>query len=292
MRLRSIFVAVVLAFSAGGVLAQSPDRPPAELVQGRTEFARKNFNGAYLLLLPFAHRGNAEAQFLLGRMSDEGGGGIALDPREAARWYRQAASLDYAPAHYMLAMAYATGRGVTQTPTLALDHLEKAASLDYTPAILDLASLYDDGRGVEPDRPRGYALFRRAADLGNTEARFVVGERLTSGDGTDPNRDEARRWYQLAAGRGHPGAMFRLAQIGYGLDKGNDSRVVAYAFLTLAMQRGASYIRGEAQKLRDQLARTMIQTDIDQAMQRVRSWKPSPPMPGDAFDPDDPYNSP
>ncbi len=267
---------------------------PADFLQGKAEFEKGNFNGAYLLLLPYAHRGEPEAQYIMGRMSDEGGGGIALDPREAARWYRLSAAKDFPKALYALAKASAVGRGMEQSPEKALEFLMRAANLNFTPAILDVASLFDDGRGVEADREKALDWYKRAADIGNTEARFVMGERLFTGDGTEMDRDAARGWYDLAAGRGHPGAMFRLAQIGMAAasNMNIEYRISAYAWLTLAQQRGGPTIRKEATEQRNQLGSAMIQPDIDRAMARVRAWKPAPPIKGEPVDPDDPYNDP
>jgi TPR repeat protein len=287
-------VRLLLALVALGLAAAQAPAPtmPPHFQQGKADFEKGNFSGAYLLLLPFAQAGNPEAQFMIGRMSDEGGGAIALDPVEAARWYRLAAAKDYPKALYALAKAFVIGRGVEQSAQRALEYLTRAADVDFTPALLDLASLYDDGRGVEADRAKALSLYRRAADLGNTEARFVVGERLYNGDGVAQARDEARRWYDLAAGRGHPGALFRLAQIGFGRQQNVDYRVNAYTWLTLAQQRGGPEIRKEATELRNKLATTMIQVDIDAAMARVRAWRPEPPLKGEPVDPEDPFNDP
>jgi TPR repeat protein len=302
MRAGAIFAAMLTAGTAlaqtpGPLPERAPPPPPpareaADFAQGKVEFQKGNLGPAYLLLLPHAQRGNAEAQFLVGSISDTGGGGIDLDAREAARWYRMAAQRDWAPAHWRLAKAYATARGVELSAGRALDHLTRAAELDFTPAILDLAGLLDDGRGVVRDREKALIWYKRAAELGNTEARFIVGERLFRGDGAAEDRGEARRWYDLAAARGHPGAMFRLAQIGFGRDSGVDYRINAYFQLTMAIQRGGPDVRREAQELRDRLARTMIDVDVSSAMQRVRNWKPSPPVPGEPVDPEDTYNRP
>ncbi len=276
-------------------LAPAPAPQPVDFLQGKAAFEKGDYNGAYLLLLPYAHRGNPEAQYLVGRMSDEGGIGIALDPREAVRWYRMAAAKDYPQALYALAKGSATGRGMAKAdPAQALEFLMRAANVDFTPAILDVAALYDDGRGVEQDRAKAFDWYERAAKLGNTEARFVLGERLYTGDGVDMDRDTARQWYDLAAGRGHPGAMFRLAQMG--VAKANNMnieyRVDAYAWTTLAQQRGGPTVRKEATELRNQLGLAMIQVDIDRAMAKVRAWKPQPPLRGEPVDPEDPYNAP
>ncbi len=272
-------------------MAPAPAMPP-DYLQGKAEFEKGNFNSGYLLLLPYAQRGNPEAQFMLGRMSDEGGGGIVLDPREAVRWYRLSAAKDFPKALYALAKAAAIGRGMAQSPGQALDYLRRAAEVDFTPAVLDMASLYDDGRGVDADRTAAFGWYMRGAELGNTEARFMVGERLYNGDGVGQNRDEARRWYTLAGGRGHPGALFRLAQIGFGRPLNADLRITNYTWLTLAQQRGGPEIRKEATDLRTKLAATMIQVDIDAATARARAWKPEPPLKGEPVDPEDPYNDP
>ena len=268
-------------------------RGPDDLVRGKAEFDKGNFGPAYLLLLPQGQRGDVEAQYLLGRISDEGGGGIALDPREAMRWYRQAASKNFPKALYTMARAYATGRGVPPDPQEALNYLSRAADADFTPALLDMASLFDEGRGVEGDRAHAYALYKRAADLGNTEARFMIAERLYAGDGIAMDREEAQRWYVAASSRGHPGALFRMAQFGFGTNRTSvEYRVNAYAWLTLAQQRGGPDVRAEATALRNELAKAMIQVDIDAAMARVRAWRPSPVPIGDVSDPEDPYNDP
>ncbi|MCA3262140.1 MAG: sel1 repeat family protein [Telmatospirillum sp.] len=266
---------------------------PEDLTAGKAEFAKGNYGTAYVLLLPYGQRGDPEAQFMLGRISDEGGNGVALDPREALRWYRLAATKEYPKALYAIARAYATGRGVDADPQQAINYLTRAANVDFTPALLDMASLFDGGRGIDRDRAQAFALYKRAAELGNTEARFVIAERLYNGDGTGADRAEAQRWYMAAGARGHPGALFRMAQLGFGTNRASvEYRVNAYTWLTLAQQRGGAEVRAEATTVRNELAKTMIQVDIDTAMARVRAWRPSPPSANDAIDPEDPYNDP
>ncbi len=266
---------------------------PEDLTLGKAEFAKGNFGPAYVLLLPHGQRGNPEAQFMLGRISDEGGNGVALDPREALRWYRLSATKEFPKALYAIARAYAAGRGIGVDAQQAINYLTRAANVDFTPALLDMAALFDGGRGIDRDRAQAFALYKRAAELGNTEARFVVAERLMAGDGVRMDTNEAQRWYMAAGGRGHPGALFRMAQLGFGTNRASvEYRVNAYTWLTLAQQRGGAEVRAEATTVRNELAKTMIQVDIDTAMARVRAWRPSPPSANDAIDPEDPYNDP
>jgi uncharacterized protein len=65
-----------------------------------------------------AEKGNAEAQFALGRLFATGKG-VKHDEEEAQRWIRAAASQGYAPAQAKLGSRYATGNGMQQDDRLA-----------------------------------------------------------------------------------------------------------------------------------------------------------------------------
>ena len=72
-----------------------------------------------------AKQGNADAQFNLGVMY-ENGEGVRQDDAEAVRWYRQAAEQGLAQAQYNLGVEYETGRGVHQDLALAQEWYGKA----------------------------------------------------------------------------------------------------------------------------------------------------------------------
>src|SRR4051812_46035693 len=92
----------------------------ADFLTGEAAYNAGNYNDAYLQLLGPGHAGDPRAQYMLGQMSDSGLGPIALDPREAVRWYRLAAERNYPEAQYALARAYAVGRGVPQDKNQSL----------------------------------------------------------------------------------------------------------------------------------------------------------------------------
>ncbi|HFA5965852.1 tetratricopeptide repeat protein [Neisseria gonorrhoeae] len=75
--------------------------------------------------LQVAEQGNAEAQFNLGLMYDNGQG-VRQDYAEAVRWYRQAAEQGHAVAQKNLGVMYYDGRGVRQDLALAQQWLGKA----------------------------------------------------------------------------------------------------------------------------------------------------------------------
>jgi hypothetical protein len=74
--------------------------------------------GDYVTLLRIyqaqANRGNANAQYMLGLMYEEGRRGVPRDYGEAAKWYRKAADQGHSEAQRNLAVMYREGRGVPQ----------------------------------------------------------------------------------------------------------------------------------------------------------------------------------
>ncbi len=67
---------------------------------------------------PLAENGNADAQYKLGFMYEEGRG-VPLDGIESAKWYRKAARQGHAAAQRSLGLKYEYGLGVPQDYVLA-----------------------------------------------------------------------------------------------------------------------------------------------------------------------------
>jgi TPR repeat protein len=247
----------------------------ADLRTGEAAYKAGNYGDAYLQLLAPAHAGDPRAQYLLGQMSDSGLGPIALDPREAVRWYTLAAGKKHAEAQYALARAYAFGRGVKQDKEQAVKWLASAAELDFEQALLDLAQLYDDARGVEKDSVRATALIERAATLGNPDAQYLYAERLIAGTGIKKDEREAWAWFRRAADAGQPAALYRIGRVILAKHRSIEENIEAYALLTLATQRGSGEVKRDAARDRGELAKEMTPGDIASAMQRIKAWKPA-----------------
>lgn len=259
---------IVLAVAATGAAH-------ADFVTGEAAYKAGNYNDAYLQLLGPGHAGDPRAQYLLGQMSDSGRGTIALDPREAVRWYRLAAAKNHPESQYALARAYAVGRGVQQDKEQSLTWLKSAAGLDFEPAMLDLAELFDGGRGIDPDPMKATALLERAATLGNPDAQYRYAERLISGTGIKRNEQEAWSWFKRAADAGQPAALYRMGRVILAKHRSIDENIEAYALLTLASQRGSGDVKRDASRDRGELTKEMTPGDIASAMQRVKAWKPT-----------------
>ncbi|MBI3451590.1 MAG: sel1 repeat family protein [Rhodospirillales bacterium] len=241
------------------------------------EIKAKNYGPAYLRLLPLGQKGDPRAQLLLGRMSDNGWGPIALDPREAARWYRMAAENKNAEAQFTLANAYAFGRGVPQDTKEAFTWLRRAANNNHIPAMLGLASLYDGGRGVAKNPAAATQWIRRAADRGNLWAIYHYGERLENGKGIQANPDEAMTWFRRAAESGYADAIHRVSQFWLNSEGGaptTEQDISTYMMLTLSMERGNDALKKQAAEERAILANRMTPDDIATATARAKAWKP------------------
>jgi len=264
------------------VLTVAANAAHADFRTGEAAFKSGNYNDAYLQLLGPGHAGDPRAQYLLGQMSDSGLGPIALDPKEAVRWYSLAAARKHPESQYALARAYAFGRGVKQDKGEALKWLTSAAELEFEQAMLDLAELYDTGRGVTKDPLRAAILIARAASLGNPDAQYLYGERLMTGTGFPQDQKQAWAWFKRAADAGQPAALYRIGRVKLTTTRSIEDNIEAYALLTLATQRGNGEVKRDAARDRGELAKDMTPGDIAAAMQRVRAWKPAErPAPGE-----------
>ena len=76
--------------------------------------------------LQAAEQGNAQAQFNLGLMYDQGRG-VRQNHAQAVQWYRKAAEQGDAEAQLNLGNIYANGRGVRQDYAQAVQWYRKAA---------------------------------------------------------------------------------------------------------------------------------------------------------------------
>jgi uncharacterized protein len=94
---------------------------------GYQSYLKGDFQAAYEEWLPLAELGDAEAQFNLGVMYDEGAG-LDQDYAIAARWYRKAADQGFVDAQTNLGMMYYEGQGIPRDLAAAAEWFRRAAS--------------------------------------------------------------------------------------------------------------------------------------------------------------------
>jgi len=159
----------------------------AGLKEGYAALARKDYTTAMKEYRPLAERGNAEAQYRVGRMY-EFGQGVPQDKAQGIAWIRKAAAQNHADAQQELGVIYATGDGVKQDDVQAVAWFRKAATQGDATAQYNLGLLYAKGQGVAKDYAQAIAWWRQSAAQGNEDAQFKLGVVYHTGQGV--SKDE------------------------------------------------------------------------------------------------------
>jgi uncharacterized protein len=156
-----------------------------------------------------AERGDADAQFTLGWMYDEGLR-VPKDDAQAVAWYRKAAEQGDEYAQYNLGSKYFKGAGVPQDPAQAVEWWRKAAEQGNVRAQYALGLMYINGRGVPQDYAQAAVLFRNAADQGYADAQFRLADMYDAGQGVPKDDVAAVFWFRKAAEQGSAPAQSLL----------------------------------------------------------------------------------
>jgi TPR repeat protein len=154
----------------------------AGLKEGYDALARKDYATAMKEYRPLAERGNAEAQYRVGRML-EFGQGVPQDKAQGIAWIRKAAAQNHADAQQELGVIYATGDGVKQDDVQAVEWFRKAATQGDAMAQYNLGLMYAKGQGVTKDYAQAIDWWRKSATQGNAEAQFKLGVVYHTGQG-------------------------------------------------------------------------------------------------------------
>ena len=175
-------------------------------VAGVTEGIEAVVKGDYVTALrelrPAAERGDAEAQYRLGRMY-EFGRGVPVDKAQAMTWFRKSVAEGNDSAQLELGVIYATGDGVAQDDVQAVAWFRKAAMQGNATAQVDLGLMYAKGAGVRRDDVHAIAWFRKAADQGLPLAQFKMGVAYENGEGVAKDDVLAYANYAIAARGGN-----------------------------------------------------------------------------------------
>ena len=181
-KVKRVFTAAALGLSL--LLASGG----AGFAQGRSKGQAALEKGAYAEALgelqPLANQGNAEAQYALGWMYEQGKG-VTQDYKEAARLFGLAAAQGDASAQYNLGVMYDKGRGVTQDYKEAARLFGLAAAQGNARVQVVLALMYSIGQGVTQDYIYALMWVNIAASSGHANAvkvRDIIVEGMTTED--------------------------------------------------------------------------------------------------------------
>ena len=189
-------LALIVALCAGFTLGLTAPAG-AGSIEGAAAYLRGDYATALREYRPLAKQGNAEAQFFLGVMYEQGQG-VPQDYAKAVKWHRMAAEQGYADAQHTLGVMYEYGEGVRQDYAEAVGWYRKAAAQGYAEAQNVLGFMYGEGQGVPQDYVQSHMWLNIAAP------RFPPGE----------HRDNAVNNRDIVAKRMTPAQKSEAEQLG------------------------------------------------------------------------------
>ncbi len=198
----------VLALQGQGGLTPSQAEPffeaaaqsghgPAQLSLADLAVDRQDWSRARDWYQRAASGGDPRAQFMAGRIADDGLAGPS-DRSAAADWYEKAAEQDFPPAQLAL------GRMLVEQGNTAqgIVWLERAAQAGQVPAKFDLGLLLSMGEGLAKDLPAARAWYLRGAQDGDAMAMRNLSLMQARGQGGAQSYRTALAWAILAGDAG------------------------------------------------------------------------------------------
>ncbi|OOG22456.1 hypothetical protein B1C78_14755 [Thioalkalivibrio denitrificans] len=142
-------------------MSHSADDDLMDLQSGIAAFEAKHFSRASQLLSPLAEGGNAEAQYRMAIMC-QNGLGCTPNPDAAAGWMRAAAEQGHAMAQHGLGFMFLEGECLDKDPKQAVHWFELAANQGLAGSQTTLAMMYEQGNGVEQDLEAARRWYEKA----------------------------------------------------------------------------------------------------------------------------------
>lgn len=168
---------------------------------------------AFSRLKKAAEKGNAEAQFELGRMYGNGDG-VPQDYQTAIGWLEKAARHNHAKAQESLGSIYANGVGVKQDFPTARNWYMQAArnglgSAQYLVATMFRFGLFESA----VDMDQAVDWYQSAANQNVAAAQLALGKLAMRGKHVKQDDAAALQWLMLAHANGSQGADAYIQQL-------------------------------------------------------------------------------
>ena len=146
-------------------------------------------------MVALANKGNAEAQYHVGMMHNNGIG-TQKDPRQAFEWFQKSAASNDPLGAYKLGCYYAGQFAGVVTPDSneALKHKLIAAKAGYALAQYDVAILY----GKQGNSEEAIKWLKMAGDQGDPMALFGLSMSYSAGEGTPKDLSMSYAYFKLS----------------------------------------------------------------------------------------------
>ncbi len=130
-------------------------------ISGMSAFEAKEFARAVQFLVPFAEKGDPDAQHRVAIMYQNGLGMVKKE-KAAFDWMTAAAEQGHAVAQHGLGFMYMDGDCVEKNGEKAVEWFTKAAEQGLVGSLTTLAMMYESGDGVEKDPEKAKELYAKA----------------------------------------------------------------------------------------------------------------------------------
>ncbi len=220
-------VASVSAFDGAQPLTQEKGSPFEAVRSGFHAYKAGNKEEAVDALQYAAERGNAMAQWKLGRMY-AAGDGVPSSPLRAFEYFRDIANnhaedSPNSPEAPFVANAFVElggffehgieGSYVGKNPYQSRQIYAYAASyFGNSDAQYRLANMYLDGRGGKQSSRQASRWLKLAAEKGHVRAQLELGQMLFNGEGLKRRRTQGLKWMTIALSRAGPDDLPEVLQ--------------------------------------------------------------------------------
>lgn len=217
------------------------------------------------ILLPFAKAGDAEAQYYVGTMYEEGRG-FQKDTALALDWYLKSANQGYISAQTKLAYIYEKGDLVKQDHDRAFFWMNKASTDSDTFAAIGMGQYYERGIGVAANKQTALSWYQKAfknKDSFNYRlAQALIAKILAQNDALS-DLATAYKYAFEATAHEEPVGRLVLAKLYFAGRGVKQSNLIAYALA--AVETYDKTINREFADLRKNLSLTMNALEISEA---------------------------
>ncbi len=190
--------------------AQPSDPKATELDLARSAIAAGDYAKAHTIAGRLAKGGNADAEFILGYLY-QNGLGVRADIGAALRYLGDAAVKGNADAQLALGILAFEGDGVYPDYERAAGWFRLASSQGDPRGDVRLGLLYAEGVGVAANRVTAAHYFAKAAGKGDPDGAFFLALAWLNGDGLPQSYEKAAANFAAAARAGHAEAAYHLA---------------------------------------------------------------------------------
>jgi serine/threonine protein kinase len=149
----------------------------------------KDYDAAFELFYQYAKKGNADAQYELGRIFHR----IKNNYDKAFKWYYRSARQNNHNAQLALGAVYET---YVRDYVRACKWYRKAAEQNNSKAQCQVARMYKYGYGVRTNYYEALSWYMKAAEQNNTSAFYNIGYFYERGYAVQKNYSQALEWYR------------------------------------------------------------------------------------------------